>query len=787
MKVELFNALFGVPLGYLLDWCYALVPAYGLAIILFTFATKVILFPLSLLAQKNAVAMVRIKPLLEDVKRRFEGNNTLILDEQKKLYKRERYSSLKGMAPMLIQIPIILGLINVIYKPLQHLLRIPAPLIRDLVLRTSEILDTPVAQLGYGAQLRAMEQVQADPAAFAEVAGAGEAIARIQGVDMAFLGMDLAAVPAWGSATIVWPFASAISALALCLYQNRYYVLNRVQSPAANWAMTIFMVAFSGYFALVLPCGLGLYWTAGNLLSIAVVWICNVVYRPEKHVDFAAIPKRVVLTREQRAAARAERRANRARERRDAARFSATPGKRLMFYSESSGYWKYFRRLVEWLLANTEIEIHYVTSDPADRVFERDHPRLKTYYIGPRGLIAFMMKLDVDVVVMTLPDLETFHIKRSLVRRDTEYIYLDHGMTSLHLMLRDGALDHFDTVFAYGPNHVQEIRQTEALKGLPAKRIVVTGYGLLDDLLDSVAALPPEQANNPKVALVAPSWQIDNIMELCLAETVQPLLEAGFRVVVRPHPEFVKRFANRIAEIRAALAEPIASGQLELQTDFSSNFTVYTADLVVTDWSTIAQEFSYATLKPSIFINTPMKVMNPNWQDIASPPLDITLRDMIGVSLDVDELARIGAVATDLVASAAAWRDQIKAVMEDNIYYVGSSELAMGEYILEALASHAAAAAADPARDAAAADPARDAAGAVPARDAAGAVPARDAAGAVPARDAAGAVSPNDAAGASPPDGAAGAAPPDGAAGAVPARDAAAAVKGGGADGPGPR
>ncbi|MDR2381202.1 MAG: YidC/Oxa1 family membrane protein insertase, partial [Bifidobacteriaceae bacterium] len=483
VQVELFNALFGVPLGYLLDWCYALVPNYGLAIIVFTLATKVILFPLSLLAQKNAVAMVRIKPLLEDVKRRYEGNNGLILEEQKKLYKRERYSSLKGMAPMLIQIPIILGLINVIYKPLQHLVRLPAQVIRDLVLKTSERLDTPVADLGYGAQLRAMEQVQAEPAAFAELPEAGPAIAQIQAVNLDFLGMNLAEVPAWTAATIIWPFASAISALALCLYQNRYYVLNRVQSPAANAAMTIFMVAFSGYFALVLPSGLGLYWTAGNLLSIAVVWICNVVYRPEKHVNFAAIPKRVVLTRAERAAARAEKRANRSREKGDIARFLAAPDKRLMFYSESSGYWKYFRRLIEWLLANTALEIHYVTSDPADKVFERGHPRLKAYYVGPVALIGFMMKLDVDVVVMTLPDLETFHIKRSLVRRDAEYIYLDHGMTSLHLMLREGALDHFDTIFAYGPNHVSEIRQLEALRGLPAKRVVVTGYGLLDDLL----------------------------------------------------------------------------------------------------------------------------------------------------------------------------------------------------------------------------------------------------------------------------------------------------------------
>jgi YidC/Oxa1 family membrane protein insertase len=687
--VEAFNVIFGAPLGRLLDLCYDLIPHYGLAMILFTFATKLILFPLSLLAQVNAVAMVRIKPYLEDVKRRFEGNNSLILAEQKKLYKRERYSSIKGMAPMLIQIPIILGLISVVYKPLQHLLRLPADQIRALVARTAELAGVPAGDLGYGAQLLAMERIQADPAAYGGDPALAGAIAQVQSVDMGFLGMDLAQTPAWGSLTLLWPVASAVSALALCLYQNRYYVLNRAQAPAANWAMTIFMVAFSGYFALVLPSALGLYWTVGNLLSITVVWLCNVAYRPQKHIRGALIPARTRLSRAERARLRSSAKAARAREKADSRRFFATKDKALMFYSEGSGYWKYFRRMVTHLLDHTDLVVHYVTSDPADQVFALDHPRLRTYHIGPRALIAFMMKLDVDVVVSTLPDLETFHIKRSLVRPDAEYIYVDHGMTSFHLMLREHALDHFDTIFAYGPNHIEEVRQAEELAGLAPKRIVVTGYGLLDDLLEAVADLGPAPPNNPPVALVAPSWQVDNIIELCLDQTVRPLVEAGFHVIVRPHPEFVKRFKDKLAAVEDELAPLIASGALELQTDFSSNSTVYTADLVVTDWSSIAQEFSYATKKPSIFVNTPMKVMNPNWRRLSAPPLDLTLRDMIGVSIDVADLGRIGLVAAELVADAPAWRERISHVLEDNIYFVGQSERAAGAYLVEAVARFA--------------------------------------------------------------------------------------------------
>jgi YidC/Oxa1 family membrane protein insertase len=291
------------------------------------------------------------------------------------------------------------------------------------------------------------------------------------------------------------------------------------------------------------------------------------------------------------------------------------------------------------------------------------------------------MKLDVDIAVLTLPDLETFHIKRSLVRKDTEYIYMHHGMASLHMMMRETALDHFDTVFCYGPNHNREVRQLEALRDLPTKHLVNTGYPLLDDLLEAVATMDTAVSPDQPVALVAPSWQVDNLIELCLEETVRPLAAAGFRVVVRPHPEFVKRFPAKVEAARTALADLLETGAAELETDFSSNTTIYTADLVVTDWSSITLEFSYATKRPSIYVNTPMKVMNPHWQEIATPPLDITLRDQLGVSLDVAELERIAQVALDLRAAGADWRERIERALRETTYNLGSSERVIGAYL----------------------------------------------------------------------------------------------------------
>jgi YidC/Oxa1 family membrane protein insertase len=681
--VQFIDWLLGTPLGWVLYACYKLVGNYGLAIILFALVTKVILFPLSVLAQKNAIIMARLKPKVEDIKRRYAGNSSLVLEEQQKLYKRNHYSALKGTLPLLVQIPLILGVIAVVYHPLKHLLRLDAATIQALVVKAANVLGTTPVDLGLAGETRVLQLVQADPGAFAGVAPP-DVLGAVQSVHLSFLGINLADVPHWGSVTLIWPVLSGLSALALSLYQNRYYVLQKFAGPGSRIGITVFLVLFSGYFAAVLPGAFGLYWTAGNLLGIAVVWLCNVVDDPRKSVDYSAFHKAVRLTPAERAAKRSDKRESAARSRVDVRRFRTTYGKRVMIYSEGSGYWKYFAGIVRELNARG-VTVHYVTSDLRDKVFERADATLVPFYVAPKALIPFMMQLDVDMVIMTLPDLEKYHIKRSLVRKDIEYVYIDHGMGSLHLMLREGALDHFDTVLCGGPNHVEEMRETEAAYHLPAKRLVRTGYPLLDDML-LARATDVAEPNPVPVALIAPSWQPENILELCLADTVRPLLDKGFHVIIRPHPEFVKQFGDKIRALQAAWRAETDAGTMEIQTDFSSASTVYRADVMVTDWSTIAQEFSYTTKKPSLFINTPMKVMNPHYAAIAAIPLEVSLRDEVGVSLDLDELGTIGDVAEEMVLHPEVWRERITAVMEANQYNLGTSASACADYIVASLA-----------------------------------------------------------------------------------------------------
>ncbi len=677
--MNIINTLLGIPLGYLMYFCQLLVRSYGASIILFTFLTKLLMFPLSLSSQKNALIMVKIQPALEDIKQRNRGNSALIVEEQRALYRQEGYSTLKSLLPLLVQIPLILGLINVIYNPLQHLLHLDSGAIGLLLQKTAGLLGTTAAQMGTGGQLKVMETVQASPHLFTGMEG----VQAILGMDTWFLGVNLTHLPQAGSVTLAYPVLSGLSALALAAYQNKYYILQQTQGPLRKWATAAFLVAFSSLFAAILPTGIGLYWITGNLLSIPVLAASNRIHDPRPYwPDQARLAKARPGKEERRAARRLKAEKSR-RQRLDKKRFASRTGKRLVFYSEGSGFYKYFAGFIDYILEHSNLVIHYVTSDYHDRIFQHPNPRIESYYIGPLALIQFMMRMDADLVAMTTPDLESFHIKRSLVRKDVEYVYIDHGMASFHLMYRKGALDHFDTIFCYGPNNMEEVRETEKLYGLPAKRLVKTGFPLLDSMLREVRELG-EIRNQPRIILVAPSWQKDNILESCLEETLDPLLDTGYRIIVRPHPEFVKRFPAKIKAIQDRYADQPAD-RLEIQTDFSSNETVYTADLVITDWSSIAQEFSYATKKPSLFINTPMKILNPEYDRIPLVPLDISLRDQIGISVDPGQLDRLPGLVETLFREKDRYGEQIRTVVSRNIFDVGDGARGGGDYIIQRL------------------------------------------------------------------------------------------------------
>ena len=221
-----------------------------------------------------------------------------------------------------------------------------------------------------------------------------------------------------GGLTLLMPLAAGLAAVALGVAQNHFNPLQREQGKGEQWFTNGISIAISLVLGAFVPLGTGIYWIASNLFSIAQQLLLNAVIPAEKYVDYEALyESREELARLNALTPQVSREDKR-REKADYKRFFSVANKHVVFYSESSGFYKYFKSTIEYMLAHSNVTIHYVTSDPKDRIFAlaEENPRIRAYYIGEKRLITLMMKMDADIVVMTRPDLGNYHFKLSYVR-----------------------------------------------------------------------------------------------------------------------------------------------------------------------------------------------------------------------------------------------------------------------------------------------------------------------------------------------------------------------------------
>ena len=439
------------------------------------------------------------------------------------------------------------------------------------------------------------------------------------------------------------------------------------------------MVIFSVYFSFLVPAGVGLYWIFGNIFAIPSMILVNLIIPPKKFLDVDYIKKVQAQKKEKEEKYRKYHK----KEKEDYKKFSSEKNMKLMIYSESNGFYKYYSGMIDYICSNSDINIHYVTSDPEDKIFLDNRKQIHAYYVSQdKYLIPLFLKLDCDMCMMTMPDLEKYHIKRSKVRKDIEYVYVPHGMGSNALTLRKGALDWYDTVFCVGPDAEKEIRETEELYKTKTKLLVQTGYPLLDEMINEYEK-SEHKANQKTKILIAPSWQPDNIIDLCINELLDKLSATDYDIIVRPHPQMV-RHSPEIFEI---LKNRYQGSNIDIQTDFSKNSPVMEADILITDWSDISFEFAFTTKKPVIFINTPMKIMNPEYDKISTEPINIALRNIIGTSVEVNDITSVCEIIKDTLNRSNEYYCTIEDALKAHIYNIGNSKKIYGRYVIKSISS----------------------------------------------------------------------------------------------------
>jgi len=108
------------PCVWIMNFIYDhFIPNYGVAIILLTLFTKVILWPLGNKSYKSMAEMKKIQPLMAEIKAKHKDDKKKMNEEVMGLYKTYKVNPMGGCLPMVAQIPIFFALYRMLYEAIE--------------------------------------------------------------------------------------------------------------------------------------------------------------------------------------------------------------------------------------------------------------------------------------------------------------------------------------------------------------------------------------------------------------------------------------------------------------------------------------------------------------------------------------------------------------------------------------------------------------------------------------------------------------------------------------------
>ena len=332
------DKLVTVPFGYLLSLLYQWTADYGVAMIIFAIAVKMILLPITAKGKKSSMKMSRLQPRIQEIQRKYANDQQKQQEAIQQLQKEEGASMGMGgclwsFVPLLILFP----LYTVIREPINYMLHTGAEMaaqIVDVIKTADPCLFTGNSFYDQIVAARHIHEFAAELTA--AIPGIDPTI--LEGVKFDFLGIDLGRIPtinifaaewAWDWAHIggmLFPALSAatqVLSMKISQAMNNSVITNKdgvqdketAENSQTNQTMNTMiwmMPLMSLWFGFTVPAALSLYWFVQGAVSIIQDVILTKHYRKVYDAEDAVRMQRA-LEREkeeaERERVRAERRA----------------------------------------------------------------------------------------------------------------------------------------------------------------------------------------------------------------------------------------------------------------------------------------------------------------------------------------------------------------------------------------------------------------------------------------------------------------------------------------------
>ena len=362
--------------------------------------------------------------------------------------------------------------------------------------------------------------------------------------------------------------------------------------------------------------------------------------------------------------------------------------RRLIFYGESEIQYRYYEDYIDYLLANSDYNICYISSQRQDPILsdKNKSERIKGFY-SKNLLATTFSRLDSKVLVIANPDIDNGPIKRAPA--PVHHVYAFRGIASVHQAYRLHAFDNYDSLLTVQQYQVDEIRQSEKIYNLKEKALPVVGYPLTERLWrehEQYIEANKGRTKERPVCLVAPTWDAasrSSIFDVCQKEIIEALGKSDFDVWLRPHPEYVKRFPDRMKEIEKNCAK---TKNVRTKLELGSMYCLHEADLLVTDHSSISMDYVLATERPVVFVNTPLRVDNPEVGKLGLEPVENTYRSQLGSELAPSQISDLTATLKASFDNRDAFKASVPALRDKLVANWQKSAAVGGDYILSLMA-----------------------------------------------------------------------------------------------------
>ena len=122
--------------------------------------------------------------------------------------------------------------------------------------------------------------------------------------------------------------------------------------------------------------------------------------------------------------------------------------------------------------------------------------------------------------------------------------------------------------------------------------------------------------------------------------------------------------------------------KLDLNPD--SSISINNSKILITDWSGIAFEYFVLNNKPILFVDTPPKINNKNYNKLSEKPLEVTMRNEIGETLQISEIKNLDLILfQEKVKMASNKVLKSDEFISKNFFNIGRSVDAICDQILE--------------------------------------------------------------------------------------------------------